>query len=266
MPIRLLAIDLDGTLLRGDHTPHPYAIEQLHNAHEAGVKVAIASGRSIQSIRRVLASYWDVEAAVATNGADIWAGPDLQIHQEVLRQVVKRAALDYCLRHDLHLSCYSTDGTYALAESEILDEYRELVQGIPVEIRTPDQVMDMPIFKLVFIADALVVPRMREELEAPLGELGADLTESAPRYLEILPQNVNKGSGLQHLCNNFGFSMKEVAAIGDYRNDVEMLSLAGTSGAVGNALPEIKKLAQNTVSTNEEGGVGEFIARFVLQR
>jgi hydroxymethylpyrimidine pyrophosphatase-like HAD family hydrolase len=157
------------------------------------------------------------------------------------------------------------DGTYALRESAFLDEYRELVKGIPVNLRTPEEVMTMPIFKLVYIADADQIPNMRLELEEGFIELGADLTESAPRYLEILPQNVNKGSGLSHLCQHLGLKMNQVAAIGDYRNDIEMLQLAGLSGAVNNALPEIKKIAQRAVSSNEEGGVGEFIARFVLQ-
>jgi hydroxymethylpyrimidine pyrophosphatase-like HAD family hydrolase len=124
----------------------------------------------------------------------------------------------------------------------------------------------MPIFKLVFILDATILPGLRAEIEPELVSLGADLTESAPRYLEILPQNVHKGSGLTHLCEHLGIAQNEVAAIGDYRNDIEMLKFAGVSGAVANALPEIKSLADYTVSSNEEGGVGEFIAQFVLQR
>jgi Cof subfamily protein (haloacid dehalogenase superfamily) len=265
MPIQLLAIDLDGTLLRWDHTPHPYALEQLALASATGVRIVIASGRSIQSIRKVLSGFLEVGAAVATNGADIWASSNEHVHQDVLNPIVKRAALDYALKHNLHLSCYSTDGTYALRESEFLDEYRELVKGVPINLRTPDQVMAMPIFKLVYIADAELVPHMRLELEPELTALGADLTESAPRYLEILPKGVNKGSGLEHLCQHFGLKINQVAAIGDYRNDIEMIKLAGLSGAVSNALDDVKQLAQFTVRSNEEGGVGEFIARYVLQ-
>ena len=59
--------------------------------------------------------------------------------------------------------------------------------------------------------------------------------------------------------------MDQIAAIGDYRNDIEMIKIAGLSGAVSNALGEVKQLAQFTVRSNEEGGVGEFIARYVLQ-
>ncbi|MEI7578145.1 MAG: HAD family hydrolase [Armatimonadota bacterium] len=264
MHIKLLAIDLDGTLLRADHTPHPYALEQLAKAEEAGVRVVIASGRSIQSIRKVLDGFMKVSSAVATNGADVWAS-SASVAKERLDRKVKQAALNFAVSKGLHLSCYSTDGTYALRESEYLDEYRELVKGIPIEIRTPEQVLDMPVFKLVYIADAETVPGLRAELEPLLHNLAADVTESAPRYLEIMPQHVNKGSGLTHLCRHFGFEHSEIAAIGDYRNDIEMIQLAGLSGAVGNALPEVKKLATYTVSSNEEGGVGEFIARYVLQ-
>ena len=253
------------TLLRSDHTVHPFALEQLHRADQAGVQVVIASGRSIQSIRHVLSGTWEVNAAVATNGADVWASPNLSIRQELLNEDVKAQILEYAVSNNLHLSCYSVDGTYALGESEYLDEYRELVKGLPVDLRTPEQVMAIPIFKLVFIAEPRKIQTMRGAIEPGLSQLGADLTESAPRYLEILPLHANKGSGLSHLCQHLGIDTAEVAAIGDYRNDIEMLSLAGLSGAVGNALPEIKKLANCTVSSNEDGGVGEFIAHFVLQ-
>ena len=266
MSIKLLAIDLDGTLLRSDHTPHSEAISQLHAAEQAGIKVVIASGRSIQSIRKVLGHFWDVDTAVATNGADVWASRSESLHQTLLGQDVKTAAISFALQNDLHLSCYSTDGTYALKESVFLDEYRELVAGLKVDLKSPEQVMEIPIYKLVFIADAAQVPELRLQLSPILTELDADLTESAPRYLEILPAGVNKGSGLAHLCQHFNIKPSELAAIGDYRNDLEMLQMAGVRGAVSNALPEVKSLAGITVSSNEEGGVGEFIARYVLQR
>ena len=264
MPIKLIAVDLDGTLLRADHTPHPYALEQLLRAKDAGLQVVIASGRSVQSIRKVLEGSWSIDCAVATNGADVWAS-SVSVVQEHLDQAVKRVALDFAISKGLHLSCYSTEGTYALRESEYLDEYRELVKGVPVQLRTPEQVLGMPIFKFVYIADADTVPFLRKELEPYLSSLNAEMTESAPRYLEIMPLKVNKGSGLKHLCRQLGIEHSEMAAIGDYRNDVEMIQLAGLSGAVGNALLEVKKLASHTVSSNEEGGVGEFIARYVLQ-
>ena len=266
MSIRLIAIDLDGTLLRSDHTPHPKVVQELNRAQASGVRVVIASGRSIQSIRKVLSGTWKVDAAVATNGADVWASANEPIHRDELNDAVKRRVVEFAVAKNLHLSCYSTDGTYALHESEYLTEYRELVQGLPVEIRTPSQILEMPIFKLVFILDATILPGLRAEIEPELVSLGADLTESAPRYLEILPNNVHKGSGLTHLCEHLGIAQNEVAAIGDYRNDIEMLKWAGVSGAMANALPEIKSLADYTVSSNEEGGVGEFIAQFVLQR
>jgi hypothetical protein len=266
MTIRLIAIDLDGTLLRADHTPHPYVTNLLLRAREDGIRIVIASGRSIQSIRKVLLGIWEVDAAVATNGADVWAGANHPIHRDKLNDAVKKRVVSYAVEHNLHLSCYSTDGTYALHESEYLREYRHLVQGLPVEIRTPDQILEMPIFKLVFILEASRLPGLRAEIEPELVSLGADMTESAPRYLEILPKNVNKCTGLMHLCQHLGIEQNEVAAIGDYRNDIEMLKWVGLSGAVANALPEIKSLADYTVSSNEEGGVGEFIAQFVLQR
>lgn len=266
MPFKLLALDLDGTLLRSDHTPHPYALNQLLLAQEQNIKIVVASGRSIQSIRHVLGGYWEVNDCVATNGADVWTSASTPVSQTFLNDEVKGRVIDFAVLRKLHLSCYSTDGTYALHESSYLDEYRALVKGLQVGLATPDEVKAMPIFKLVFIAEPEDISMLRKELEPELLPLGADLTESAPRYLEVMPSGVNKGRGLRALCTSLGIDLSEVAAIGDYLNDTEMLQNAGLSGAVANAHLDIKNLSQVTVSSNEEGGVGEFIARYVLQR
>lgn len=265
-PIKLVAIDLDGTLLRGDHTPHPEVAIAIEEARSTGIEVVIASGRSIQSIDRVIAPFIPVHAAVASNGADVWSPNRANVHQSLLSHEVKQTVLEFAATRELHLSCYTPQGTVANRDSAFLTEYRTLIQGLEVPVYSYDTILNSDIFKLVFIADAGVIPELRVEIEALLSGQEVEITESAPRYLEILPRGTNKGTGLLHLCRSLEIDMGHVAAIGDYRNDLEMLQLAGLPAAVANALPEVKDLAKVVVPSNEEGGVAQFIREFVLKR
>lgn len=82
--------------------------------------------------------------------------------------------------------------------------------------------------------------------------------------LECIPEGVDKGLGLTKLCEYLGISLTEVMVIGDSDNDLEMIEIAGTKIAMGNAYDCVKKIADHIVSTNDEDGVAEAIEKFAL--
>ena len=127
-----------------------------------------------------------------------------------------------------------------------------------------DALVNMPLFKIVLICPEPEVQIHRQKLTFLEAQKMAQLTESGPEYLEILPNQANKGNGLAKLAQYLNLDQSEIAAIGDYRNDLEMLNWVGTAGAVKNALPEVISLAQIVVKSNEEGGVAEFIDHCIL--
>lgn len=167
--------------------------------------------------------------------------------------------LQFAEERELHVSVYTPEGPVANRDSEWLAKYRELVRGIHVDVESSESLMHRKVHKLVIIAHADQIPLLRADLQVELLGSGCQLTESAPQYLEILPEGTNKGNGLAQLCASMGIDRSEVAAIGDYKNDLEMLAWVGTAGAVKNALEEVKSLAQIVVNSNEDGGAGEFI-------
>lgn len=259
LSIKLIALDLDGTTLRHDLTVHPRVQDAFTQAKEQGVILTLATGRAYQSTFAIADRVGFEGSFVCINGA--YAANNLRepIFQTFLDPIAVNGVFDFADLEDLHVSAYTTAGPIANRHSEWLEKYRKLVGKIPVPVQTSAELAKRDIHKLVIIAESHRIAGLRVNLTTNLGESPCQITESAPEYLEILPAGTNKGYGLAQLCVHLGIDRSEVAAIGDYKNDLEMLEWAGTSGAVKNALDEVKSLAQIVVNTNEEGGAGEFI-------
>ena len=99
----------------------------------------------------------------------------------------------------------------------------------------------------------------RRELEAVMDPTYLRTTDSEPHFMEFLAPGTSKASALREVGMRLGIPAYETAAIGDYLNDLEMVTYAGIGAAVGNAHPVLRENANVTVSTNEAGGVAEFV-------
>ena len=264
MAIRLLAMDLDGTVLRSDQTVHESLAEAFKRAQEANLKLVIATGRAYQSTQRIADSIGFVGPMICSNGSHVVNEGHFTIGTEYLDEPVKKFILKYALEHDIHVSAYGEEGVSTLRDSAWLTKYKQLVRGLDIPILGYETLIAKPLFKVVLICEPQDLARHRQQFEFLESQKVAQLTESGPEYLEILPANANKGNGLAKLATHLHVDRSEIAAIGDYRNDIEMLEWVGLPGAVGNALPEVKNLARIIVKSNEEGGVAEFIDECIL--
>jgi hypothetical protein len=259
MAIKLIAMDLDGTVLRTDQTIHPSLPLAFAKAQREGLSLVIATGRAYQSTKRIVAPFAFPGPLICSNGSQVLNEKHETIGVEHLELSTQEFILKYAVDHNIHVSAYSVDGVSTLQDSEWLTKYKLLVRGLDIPILGYDALMAMPLFKIVLICPEPDVQIHRQKLTFLESTNMAQLTESGPEYLEILPCLANKGNGLSKLAQYLNLDQSEIAAIGDYRNDLEMLSWVGTAGAVNNALPEVKSLAQIVVKSNEEGGVAEFI-------
>lgn len=264
MAVRLIALDLDGTVLRADQSIHPCLNASFVRAQEAGIRLVIATGRAYQSTKRIADAIGFEGPMICSNGSHVVNENHDTIGTEFLESTVQRFVLEYAHSNDIHISAYGEEGVSTLQDSDWLRKYKLLVRGLDIPILGLEGLLAKPLFKAVMICDALEVPKHRQILSFLEAQNKAQLTESGPEYLEILPAGANKGNGLAKLARYLRLDRSEIAAIGDYRNDLEMLSWVGTSGAVKNALPEVKSIAQIVVKSNEEGGVAEFIDECIL--
>lgn len=264
--IRLLALDLDGTTLGPDRLPVPRSAELIRAAADAGVRIVLASGRMESSIGLIGEAIGVRAARVSLNGALVLDDALHELQGVRVPARVGAAIIDYALRERVHVSMYDREGVLFAFDSPWGRRYAERVVGARPRIGEPGQLKEGAYYKLLLADEAERIPEHARAI-APLLDMDAvELTESEPEYLEFMPKGTDKSKGLARVASHYGIAQETTAAVGDYLNDLAMLKWAGFSGAVANGHPIAREAADVVVGTNVEGGVAQFIERYVLQR
>ncbi|GGH13369.1 Cof-type HAD-IIB family hydrolase [Paenibacillus segetis] len=263
---KLIAIDIDDTLINDNKEVTPATQKALEEAVAAGVVVTLATGRAYASAH-VLARQTGLNVPIITyQGALIKNLLDEHVLFE--RYVPKEAAdklFRYCIEHNLHLQTYIDDKLYAREENQKLIDYTNL-NGTKYYVE-PDfaKLVAQPTPKMLIIDE----PDYLDEIAPVLRELLGDqvhITKSKPNFLEIMHHEGTKGHALKFLSNHFGCNIADTIAIGDSWNDHEMLEAAGLGVAMGNAIPALKEIADFVTASNNEDGVKLVIDKFVFNR
>ncbi len=264
--IRLLAIDLDGTLLDYQRQLTLDGAAAIGRARDCGVVVVLASGRIFPSMRPFAEAMGIVGPFVCANGGHVIdaTGNELEFHSLDLK--ARRTIIDFALTKGLHLNAYTRDELLFLQETPWSQVYRSRVRAVIPRVAKIEELLSASISKMMLVGEPKEMPSLRKEIEPTLDPMCARITESEPEYLEFLSPIAHKGSGLAAIAQSMGIRREETAAIGDYLNDVEMLEWAGISGAVENAAQATREVADVLVESNENGGVARFIDLYVLSR
>ena len=270
MDIRLIALDLDDTLLDSRLEISKANLKAVAAAEEAGIEIVLASGRNFSSMRKyVLALGLDRPGnyLVCSNGAET--------HEAASGALVEHLSLPGPFCHEVvsliesrgfSWQVYLDDRIYASEMNEwaLLDQR---LSGLPLLPAPPeDELFADGQTKFVIPGD----PENIAELDAflaPVLEGRAVVVTSKPYFLEILPLGADKGSALGRLAGKLGIGMDSVMAIGDAMNDLGMIRAVGWGCAPANAREEVKKAARIVSSlTNEEDVVADLIYSVALGR
>lgn len=263
--IRVIALDLDDTLLRSDLTISEVDQAAIRRAVAAGIKVLLASGRMVRSIRPYVEQLDLDVPLIAYNGAIIQEAISEKIlyHLPVPnREALRLIALS---RHaGIHLNVYLDDQLYMDELTVWGQRYAAAAGVIPHPVGDVGRtVAGGSPHKLLAIGELEQLEEFRRRLEA---EFGSELqfVKSKPNYLEILAPGVSKGRALSELAGNWGVAASEVMAVGDAPNDLAMIQWAGMGVAIGNAQAEVKQAARLVVADHDHHGVAEAIERVVF--
>lgn len=226
-PIRLVASDLDGTLLTGGITaPRPHAIELIRELTARGVLFFAASGRQRASLRRMFAPVADQMGYVCENGALVVVGGEVIVEREIdrsLAMAVCRAVEEYP-HADLLVSaprqCYIREGN-----REFLLHLRMVVRNDVACYRVPEDI-DEPVIKMAFRIPHDEIPEATRHFTMLFGDY-FDVVTSGNIWIDFLPRGVNKGTALEAAGERLGIAPVEMAAFGDNENDREMLDTVG---------------------------------------
>ncbi len=273
MPYKLLALDLDGTLLDEQCRIPATTVEKLRLAQEKGVVVTLATGRMWVSTRTYATDLQISHPLITYNGALIRDAHGREtLYESLVSAELIRDLIAYCKSEQLYLQLYGNDEIVIekrVAETEIDPDLkfascREL-GDFTAYLARPDTtaLAGSPKMMIAVTRDRVdQIPRIRSELQTRFPEL--NVVQSRPWLLEILSPGVSKAAALEILAKSLGISRDEAIAVGDSDNDISMVSWAGLGAAVQNATPELVKVAKYLASAPSYRGVEEIIDKFIL--
>lgn len=270
--IRLICLDMDGTLLDDDHATVPQRnVSALRAAAERGAATVISSGRAWDLLQEVDVQLGVTKYAVLSNGAavlDVTSGE--WIYRSCLPDQARVPLIDLLLEWGLPFEVYCQGKNYIQ-----LDRKEQVLSCAftPQFQRILANYSQFP----VYMNDALpagtvekihvfyVPPERRQELaERALGWGPLSVTTSFQDNMEFTAPGVNKGTAVQALCARLGLGPEQVMAFGDAGNDLELLRWAKWSFAMANATEDAKQAARYVTGSNHEAGVGMAIEQYLL--
>lgn len=266
---KLIALDMDGTLLKSDKTISRATHRAIQNAKAKGVKVILATGRPVKGIQGYLKELDlinDGDYAVTYNGAIVQSTKTGEV---IAKNTMKLDDLKYLYNLSQELDV----NIHVLTENSCItpkwNKYSQLevdCNKIPLEILDFNSLNSTrTLVKIMFVDEPDILEKAIERLPDEIYEKYT-VVRSAPFFLEFLNKKVNKGFGVELLAQSLGITADEVICVGDAGNDIHMIRYAGLGVAMGNAFPEVKEIADYITCTNEEDGVAEVINKFILGR
>lgn len=265
MGIKLVAIDLDDTLLDSRLQISPETIRMLQQAANRGIKITLATGRMFCSARPYAVKLGINVPLITYQGALVKkAFADEVLYHRQVPGDLAAPVVEAAREAGYHYQVYFDDNLYMERLTPEGQAYAELAGVRPVVDR------DLPVrlayeepTKIIIISND---QRALQQMETRLKQHFAGLlyiTRSKPHYLEFMNKEATKGRALQAVSEYFAINRRDVMAIGDSYNDIDMLQWAGIGVAVGNAPPEVQCHADYVTISNDENGVAAALRHFI---
>lgn len=259
-------MDLDGTLL-----PHEGGIPArvkaaVRRAHDHGILVTLASGRTFASTARFAAELGIRLPLISHQGAlvkDPHSGRIL--HEDLIPIDIMREVISFARRNNLHLNVYVDDRTYMERSGRELELYTKLSRTAQAPIPDLLRVLDRRPTKCIFVSEnGAKTEALLPVLQEAFRELR--IVRSHPLLIEGVMPTVSKGRALAVLAADQGISQQETVAIGDSENDIEMLQWAALGLAMGQSPPGVLAAADHVLPSVEDDGAAYGIEHYVLNR
>lgn len=262
---RLLAIDLDGTLLTPQPTKHItlHTRQALFRAAGAGITLVIATGQNLAVLRNICAGLPLQGPQIIENGAVIADMRGKIYHEKHFPSAFVLPVLDTLRRFGFYRAYHTVHRVYVDKDTPRARTWYRPPVPPAIEVDDVASLYPMPCVKLVGIGEESKIRARRSELES-LFEGKLYVTQSSFDLVEFLHPAVSKGNALRVIAADLHIRSEEIVAFGDNHNDIGMLQFAGLGIAMGNAHEEVKSVADYVTSSNAEDGVAKAIEELVL--
>ncbi len=262
----LIAVDLDGTLVRSDQSISQRTLDALIRVQQQGVKVAVASGRPTFGTAHAADALRLDEFGgyvMSYNGGEIYDWrTKTRLHAQTLDERIMPYLYMCTKEHGMPIMTYIDKEVVSEVENNEYIRYSSMRNRMPIR-KVNDFVAEVQgagIVKCMIVGAPTLLPALEAEMQAALkGKAG--VFRSEPFFLEIVPMGIDKAKGLSILLNKIGLKREELMAFGDGYNDIPMLQFAGMGVAMDNAADEIKKAADKVAPNNDDDGIAVFLEK-----
>lgn len=267
MAIKLIALDMDGTVIKSDNTISQNTINTIKRAIESGIIVVPASGRTADLIPDEIKNIKNIKYGAVSNGASVWDFEKNISYKELLLDFDTVDLIMNKVKDEIgFIEIYSRGKAYINRNVMENKEYKHIKEKLLKYIKNTHILCNnlsesRELFNCVekinifYLSNDLKLDLKKQLLS--FDNISVIFTSDGD--MEVTSNLVNKGVGIKYICDKFNISKDEVMAVGDSENDIEMLQFAGMSVAMGNAEKKIKDIARFVTDTNDEEGVAKVI-------
>lgn len=272
MSVKLIATDLDGTLMSPDHlTVSKRTVDALFAAHEKGVKIAIATGRPMCIIGDVVSQVPFVDYIIYSNGACVFdRAKNKNVYENLIPFEKVKEIIEYLLKYEVYFDVsYKGESHYQRGIEKYFQDTKEFPQEFIDEVfasMNPHE--DLAGFLNGDGVEKITLYTVKDENEKEFREklLSYDFSvaSSFRGNLEATVIGANKGTAVAGLCKELGITAQDTMTFGDAGNDCPMLEFAKYSFAMGNGTDECKNSAKFVAPSNAEDGLAQEVEKYVL--
>lgn len=286
--IKLIASDMDGTLLNDKMEVSDRNIAAIKKAKQAGIEFLIATGRGLEEAKPFLKDQVH-PGFITLNGAEVFDNKEDIISSNPISMESKHKVIDYFHKHHVYFEVVTDKAIFSddeklrvtsLAEllvklnpsttyAQALEDTMERIKMTPMTfVDNYDKILNDPSYKIMkligFSSNEYKVLRpLKEDITANIKDVV--VTSSSPNNVEVNSIKAQKGIALKQYADSKNILPEEVMAIGDNLNDASMIEYAGVGVAMANAIPEITAMAQETTDNNVNDGVAQIIEKVIAE-
>ncbi|SMB85509.1 hypothetical protein SAMN00017405_1646 [Desulfonispora thiosulfatigenes DSM 11270] len=262
MDYKLVAIDLDDTLLNEDRVISQRSKNIIKESILKGVLVTFATGRMFKSALPYALEIGLTIPLITYQGALVKYADGREISHLPLSLDLAKDVVNFIRPKGIHMNLYYSDDLYVFEVNKWAEHYAKMTQ-VPINILNSLEEKPIAPTKIVLMGDSNELEGLNEGLKAEFGG-HTNLTRSKPHLLEISHPEATKGMALKRLAESMNIKREQVIAIGDELNDLDMIEYAGCGVAIGNACDELKQVADIITLSNEDDGVAAILEKLIL--
>lgn len=273
MKYKLICLDIDGTLLDNEKNLRPRVAEAIRRAASRGMRMVLNSARMPAGVEPIEKELGVSCIKICDGGSYILDG-DMCISAEHFSTASMEGIFrQYAKKNNLNLWIFHDRDWYVTGMDDQTEKEIEIIGYHPQIVRVEELVSrwnktNIGPSKMLIHARPEIINQIKDEMAVNIQcGIWSDISmaKSSDFFLEIFPRDIDKGSALKKVCDSLHISLNETAAFGDHEMDIPMIRTAGLGVAMGNAVDELKEIADYITLSNEEEGVAVALDKIMAE-